>query len=265
MEFLGYLSAVAIGISLGLLGGGGSILTVPALVYLMGISPVPATAYSLFVVGLTSLVGSLNYFKKDLISLRTAFIFGVPSLISVFITRMYILPAIPENLLSVHNFIITKDIAVMILFAVLMVIASASMIKNRIPSAVDQIQKLNYTLISVEGFIVGIFTGLLGAGGGFLIIPALVIFARLPMKVAVGTSLLIIAIKSLIGFTGDLMGTYQFDWILLGGFSAFAVTGIFIGSYFSDLVSDTKLKPAFGWFILFMGIYIIIKELLNNT
>ncbi len=265
MEFLGYFSAVVIGISLGLIGGGGSILTVPALVYLMGIAPVPATAYSLFVVGLTSLVGSLRYFKKDLVSIKTAFVFGVPSLIAVFITRKYILPAIPENLFSINTLIINKDIAVMILFAVLMVMASVTMIKNRIPHTDDQIQKLNYALIFVEGFIVGIFTGLLGAGGGFLIIPALVIFARLPMKVAVGTSLLIIAVKFLIGFMGDLMGTYQFDWFLLGGFSAFAVTGIFIGSYFSNFLSDAKLKPAFGWFILLMGIYIIIKELLNNT
>lgn len=261
MELLGYLAAILIGISLGLIGSGGSILTVPVLVYLLDVEPVTATAYSLFIVGLTSLVGSASYMKKNLVSYKTAIVFSVPSFIAVFITRKYILPSIPDMLFTLGEFEFTKNLFVMLFFSVLMILAAISMIKNNKPDITGTEQIFNYPLIMTEGFIVGILTGLVGAGGGFLIIPALVLLAKLPMKMAVGTSLLIIAAKSLIGFTGDLGIQREIDWMLLFIVSLLAVSGIFAGGYLSKFISSQRLKPAFGWFVMVMGIYIIGKEL----
>lgn len=261
MELVGYIAAVVIGVSLGLIGGGGSILTVPVLVYLLNVEPVTATAYSLFIVGLTSLVGSTTYMKKNLISYKAALLFSIPSFVAVFLTRKYILPGIPDLILVIGNFSLTKNLFVMLFFALLMVFASVSMIRDKKPELDLSSISLNYPLIMLEGFIVGILTGLVGAGGGFLIIPALVLLAKVPMKTAVGTSLLIIAAKSLLGFTGDLSSTFNINWILLSIVSGLAIIGIFAGSFLSQFVSGQKLKPAFGWFVMVMGIYIIGKEL----
>lgn len=264
LEILGYIGAVLIGVTLGLIGGGGSILTVPILVYLLGVDPVPATAYSLFIVGLTALIGSLTYMKKKEISYTTAVVFAIPAFIAVFLTRYFIVPAIPENIFSLGEFILTRDIFIMVLFAVLMVAASISMIKGRKKEELNTEIKFNIPLIIVEGFVVGVLTGLVGAGGGFLIIPALVILAKLPMKMAVGTSLLIIAAKSLIGFIGDIGSDVAINWSFLLIFSALAIIGIFGGSYLSKFISNAKLKPAFGWFVLVMGVYIIGKEIYTS-
>lgn len=260
MEIVGYLLSVLIGVSLGLIGGGGSILTVPVLVYVFGVDAVLATGYSLFIVGATSAVGSVQYFKSGLINIKTAIVFGVPSIVAVYLTRSLIVPLIPSTLLTIGSFEVTKSIFLMILFALLMIAASYSMIKKGKASQQDQgPQVFNYPLIFLEGSVVGILTGLVGAGGGFLIIPALVVLSKLPMKEAVGTSLLIIAAKSLIGFTGEL-GHTQLDWTLLLTVTAAAIVGIFLGSNLSKKIDGAKLKPAFGWFVLVMGIYIIIKE-----
>lgn len=261
MEYMGYLASILIGVALGLIGGGGSILTVPVLVYLFAIEPVVATSYSLFIVGLTSGVGSVGYFKKGLVNIKTAIVFGIPSIIAVFATRALIVPAIPNEVFTIEGFVVTKSILMMLLFAILMIAASYSMIKKdkKSVSEITEKQKFNYPLILIEGTIVGILTGLVGAGGGFLIIPALVILSKLPMKEAVGTSLVIIAAKSLIGFFGESSETV-IDWQFLFTISAFAIIGIFIGTALSKKMDGAKLKPAFGWFVLVMGIYIITKE-----
>lgn len=261
MIIAGYLASLFIGLSLGLIGGGGSILTVPVLVYLFGVDPVLATAYSLFIVGSTSLVGAFPKYRNGEINLKTALIFGIPSIVSVYITRAFIVPAIPDEVISIGSFVVTKAILMMMIFAVLMVFASVSMIKDKedTPSGSGE-QVFNYPMILLEGAVVGILTGLVGAGGGFLIIPALVIFSKLPMKQAIGTSLLIIAAKSLFGFTGDL-GKQTMDWQLLLSVTALAILGIFIGNGMSKKISSNSLKKGFGWFVLVMGIYIIIKEL----
>jgi uncharacterized membrane protein YfcA len=262
MEYFGYGASVLIGISLGLIGGGGSILTVPVLVYLFSVEPILATAYSLFIVGLTSAVGSVSYFKNGLVNVRTAIVFGIPSIIAVFLTRAFVVPAIPKEIITIGSFVVTKGILMMVLFAILMIAASYSMIKksSKQLSTNEGEQKFNYPLILIEGAVVGLLTGLVGAGGGFLIIPALVVLSRLPMKEAVGTSLVIIAAKSLIGFLGE-GGDTLIDWQFLLMVSVFAVGGIFIGASLSKRIDGAKLKPAFGWFVLVMGIYIIIKEL----
>ncbi len=263
MLVLSYLAAALIGLSLGLIGGGGSILTVPVLVYLFGVEPVVATAYSLFIVGTTALVGAVPKFKQGLVNLKTAIIFGIPSIIAVYATRAFLVPLIPKEVFTIGGFLVTKNILMMLLFALLMVAASVSMIRDQKKANAEsdsEPQKFNIPLILVEGIIVGMLTGLVGAGGGFLIIPALVLLSKLPMKQAVGTSLLIIAAKSLIGFTGDL-GHLQIDWNLLLSVTTVAVAGIFAGDYMSKKIAGAKLKKGFGWFVLVMGIYIIIKEI----
>jgi uncharacterized membrane protein YfcA len=270
MEIIGYIASLIIGVSLGLIGGGGSILTVPVLVYLFGVEPVIATAYSLFIVGVSSLIGAAPKYKQGLVNLKTAIIFGIPSIIAVFATRKFIVPLIPDEVFTIGSLLITKNILMMVLFAILMVFASVSMIREKNGNGNGNSNgngngkngelKFNYPLILLEGAVVGVLTGLVGAGGGFLIIPALVLLSKLPMKQAVGTSLLIIAAKSLIGFTGDLFH-YTMDWKLLLIVTALAIGGIFIGDALSKKIHGNSLKKGFGWFVLVMGIYIIVKEI----
>jgi uncharacterized membrane protein YfcA len=264
LTIFGLLASTVIGISLGLIGGGGSILTVPVLVYLFNVDPVLATAYSLFIVGLSSLVGAFPKYKAGMIDLKTALVFGVPSIIAVFLTRKVLVPAIPATLFEVAGVSVTKALAMMILFAVLMVAASVSMIrdKKKEEQETSEPRVFNYPMILLEGAVVGVLTGLVGAGGGFLIIPALVMLSKLPMKQAVGTSLLIIAAKSLIGFTGDVSeNADKMDWTLLSIVTSLAIVGIFVGNQLSKKIDGAALKKGFGWFVLVMGIYIIIKEL----
>ena len=266
MEIIGYLASILIGVSLGLIGGGGSILTVPVLVYLFHVEPVLATAYSLFIVGSSSLVGAWPKYKQGFVNLKTAIIFGIPSIASVYATRKFLVPAIPSELGSIAGFEITKSLLMMLLFAILMVAASFSMIRSKSSNldVKEEAQTFNYPMILLEGALVGVLTGLVGAGGGFLIIPALVMLSKLPMKQAVGTSLLIIAAKSLIGFTGDL-GNKTMDWTLLLSVTALAITGIFIGDKLSKKIDGNKLKKGFGWFVLIMGLYIIAQQLFFPT
>ena len=263
MEIAGYIASLVIGISLGLIGGGGSILTVPVLVYLFHVEPVLATAYSLFIVGLSSLVGAFPKYKQGFINIKTAVIFGIPSIAAVFTTRKFIVPLIPYEVFTISGFVVTKSMLMMLLFALLMLFASVSMIreKRKTEEKENGVQRFNYPIILLEGAVVGVLTGLVGAGGGFLIIPALVLLSKLPMKQAVGTSLLIIAAKSLIGFTGDL-SHFQMNWPLLGSVTALAIGGIFIGNSISKKIDGNKLKKGFGWFVLVMGIYIIVKEII---
>lgn len=268
MDILGYGGALIIGFTLGLIGGGGSILTVPVLVYLLGVDPVLSTAYSLFIVGIAALIGAARYMQKGLVSYKTAIVFAVPSLTAVFLTRKFLVPAIPDEIFTIGSFTLTKQIGIMVFFAIIMLLASVSMIRSgrkKKEEGGETAIKFNYPMIMLEGAVVGVLTGIVGAGGGFLIIPALVLLARLPMKLAVGTSLLIIAAKSLIGFIGDLGGDSAIEWNFLLIFSGLAAGGIFLGIIASNYISGAKLKTGFGWFVLIMGVYIISRELFFDT
>lgn len=266
MDIIGYVASIFIGISLGLIGGGGSILTVPVLVYLFGISAELSTAYSLFIVGTTALVGGIRNATLGNVNYKTAVVFTIPAFIAVYATRAYLVPAIPAEILTIGDFVLTKDIAIMIFFALVMLAASVSMIRDkREDGEEDDVEvepQFNVPAIIAEGVVVGVLTGIVGAGGGFLIIPALVLFAKIPMKKAVGTSLLIIAAKSLIGFIGDVQRPdLEIDWTLLLSVTAIAVVGIFIGIYLAKFIDGKKLKKGFGWFVLLMAVYIIGKQL----
>lgn len=258
MEWFGYIAAVCIGIVLGLLGGGGSILSIPILVYLFHLDAVTASAYSLFIVGMTSLVGAIPKYREQLINLRTGLLFGIPSIISIFFTRKWVVPSIPD-IIVLGETEITKRFLLLGLFSLLMILASFSMIRENEVVVKDAGQSRK-GLVIFEGVLIGFLTGLVGAGGGFLIIPALVLLTGLPFKTAVGTSLLIIAINSLVGFTGDVLN-YRIDWAFLFVITTLAVIGIFVGSYFSRKISGVKLRQSFGWFVLISGLSILAREL----
>ena len=261
MEIIGYILSILIGVSLGLIGGGGSILTIPIVVYLFGVEPVLATSYSLFIVGITSLVGTKRHYDLGNLKIVEALYFALPSVVSILLTRKILIPLIPEHILQLNQFILTKNMLTMIVFAVLMIAASLSMIKKSNYTEVTSFSINKFQLI-FYGFLIGLITGFLGAGGGFLIIPVLIFFAKLNMKTAVGTSLLIITINSLLGFFGDVINHVTINWLLLIVISCFAIVGMLIGTVLSKKISGAKLKPIFGWFVLIMGIYIIIKELM---
>jgi uncharacterized protein len=259
---LGYISALIIGVSLGLIGGGGSILAVPVLAYLFSINEKAATAYSLFIVGSSALLGGLKQHFKGYVDWRTALVFGLPAIIGVTLVRKYVVHALPDILFSVGDFEFTRRMGMFGLFAALMIPAAFSMLMTRKDKTKNSTDKVsyNYPLILAEGLLVGSITGLIGAGGGFLIIPALVILANVDMKVAVGTSLIIIAFKSLLGFfLGDAL-TMEIDWFFLSVFTSISFVGIFIGSYLSNFIDGQKLKKGFGYFILVMALFIFFME-----
>ena len=260
---MGYIATLFIGISLGLIGGGGSILTVPVLVYLFGINPVLSTSYSLFVVGSTSLVGAFNNYLKGLVRIKTALLFSMSSITTVFVTRTYLIPLIPDHIATVGDINITEAIVTMVLFAILMVAASISMIRSGRQKSDESNtggKKINLLKLLMYGVAIGIATGLLGAGGGFLLIPTLVLLVKLPMKEAVGTSLFIIALNSLIGFTGDL-GHFTMNWFFLIKITGIAIAGTYLGGLIAQKIPGDRLKKGFGWFVLIMGLYILTKEI----
>jgi uncharacterized membrane protein YfcA len=258
MEVLGYFGALCIGLVLGLTGGGGSILTVPILVYLMTISPVTATAYSLFIVGTTSAFGAIQNYRKNLVDIKNGFIFAIPSFIAVYLTRKFIVPRIPEIIIE-SPILVTKNTFLMLFFAVIMIFGALSVLKKKSQDT-NKEEKRNLILIGIQTFTIGIIIGLVGAGGGFLIIPSLILFAKLPMRKAVGTSLFIIAMNSLVGFIGDVQNLV-IDWIFLLTFSAISVVGIFIGMYLTKYTNESQLKKIFAYFVLIMAAIILLKEM----
>jgi len=259
MEIIGYIASVCIGLILGMLGGGGSILSIPILVYLFHFDVVLASAYSLFIVGATSLVGAIPKHKENLVNVKTGILFGIPSIISIFATRRWIVHSIPDIVWQTEGFSLTRRLLLLGIFAILMVLASFSMIRGRQEMKSDP-ERFRPLLVILEGLLIGFLTGLVGAGGGFLIIPALVLLTGLTFKAAVGTSLFIIAINSLIGFTGDLYN-YSMDWPFLLTITGLAVIGILVGNLLSRKISSARLRKAFGWFILVMGCWILVREL----
>lgn len=260
MEILGYLSAIVIGLVLGLIGGGGSILSVPIFVYVFDFDAVTATTLSLFVVGITSSVGTIKFANQKQIDFKTALLFGIPSILGVLFSRRLVLPHLPHYIIHRWGITLTKDMFLLLLFSILMLISAFKMIRKIERPRLSKNEQPNYTILVSQGLLVGIITGLIGAGGGFLIVPALVMLLNLNMKKAVATSLFIISVNSIIGFLAT-MRIVKHDWVFLLTFTALSVIGIFIGFGISKNMDGKKLKPLFGWIVLIMGIFIIIKEI----
>ncbi len=261
----GCIAFLLIGLILGLIGGGGSILGVPILIYIFGYNTDEATSYSLFIVGVTSLVGAVTYIKKGNISIEAILQFAIASLLTVYCVRKFLMPIIPTSFYVMH-FKILKHTMIMIMFSILILSSSISMIKKKKYDRINEVKwdefsksPLGIPFVIILGILVGFITGFVGAGGGFIIVPVLIFFLRLNLKKAIGTSLCIIAINSLIGFIGNI-GNQSINWKVLFLITAICMVGVFIGSLLSNKVSSHKLKPAFGWFTLIVGIFILLKE-----
>lgn len=264
MEVIGYIFSLFIGISLGLIGGGGSILAVPVLAYLFSLDEKVATAYSLFIVGSAALVGGIGHSRNKNVDWRTAIVFGIPAIIGVWIIRHFVVPILPEVLITINSFDLTRRMGMFGLFSILMIWAAYTMLSDKNSKSGSGVVKYKYPLIILEGLVVGSITGFVGAGGGFLIIPALVVLANLEIKKAIGTSLIIIAMKSLLGFfLGDAL-LMMIDWDFLLKFTGLTLIGIFIGVFLGRFIEGKKLKKAFGYFIIVMAIFIFTVEFIIN-
>lgn len=266
--YIVYILFLLIGLILGIIGGGGSILSVPVLVYLLHYPAEVATGYSLFVVGLTSLIGAAAFIRRGDVNFESLIQFAIPSMISVFCVRKFIIPSLPEIFFTIHGFAFTKQFIIMTLFAVLILSSSFSMIRKRqANSKADVIWEefsrspIRVYFVVILAIFVGFITGFVGAGGGFIIIPVLIFFVRVPVKQSIGTSLCIIAVNSLIGFTGTA-SHMSLNWSFLLSISAFCAAGILFGNLISIRISANKLRPAFGWFTLIVGIFVLVKETL---
>jgi uncharacterized membrane protein YfcA len=263
VEALGFLAMILMGVVLGALGAGGSILTLPILVYLFGLPASAATGYSLAIVGATALAGGLNYLRQGQASLRAALEFGVPAVAAVYLTRRFLFPAIPDPIVAPGGLAVSKDTALMLLFAAFMMAAAAAMLRGEKGRTRDEKEPrlvLELVLLVVLGFIVGVLTGLIGAGGGFMILPVLVLLGGLPVKVAIGTDLLIIAAKSLVGFVGEVQAVEDMDYGFVGIITATSLMGMVFGTRLNRRTPAPVLRAAFGWFVLVMGSYIVLRE-----
>lgn len=269
MDILAYFLAVLIGVSIGLVGSGGSIMAVPILVYLFKLDPMIATGYSLFIVGASSLTGGVVKAYRNLVDFKMVAIIGLPSLIMVLITRIYIMPQLPDILWENDSLQISKSLFIMLFFAIIMIIASYSMIKA--PESTEEVSEttksgLYVPFVLMIGIALGVVTGMVGAGGGFLIVPSLVLVMRTPIHKAIGTSMWIVAINSLLGFSGYLITDQaSIDWQIIVYFTAASIVGIVIGLLLSRYISGERLKKGFGYFILIMGAYILLTELLMSA
>lgn len=264
IEVWGYTTALLVGLVIGLVGGGGSILTLPIFVYVFGISPVLSTTYSLFVVGTTSLVGSLTHIYKRRVDLRVTVVFALPSFVSVYLSRWFLVPAIPDPLLQFDQFRLSKNDAILYFFSFVMLMAAQSMIHTERPRpGPARDGHPQYGTLALDGMAVGLLTGIIGAGGGFIIVPMLVLLAGLPIQRAVATSVLIIAVNSFVGFLGDNHRA-DLNWNFLLSFTGLSIVGVFLGLYLARFVAPTHLKKGLGWFVLIVAVYIISRQVLQS-
>ncbi len=265
MLIIGYILGMFVGVVLGLFGAGGAIISFPILVYFMGIVPQQASVYSLLIVGVAALSGVLKYLKDKEVDFKTALIFTPPVLLAFYITKQIIIPSIPEQIFNVGNFIYTRDRLLMTIFVITLsctiykMISSAktdnsSTVQENKFNGSDIIKYLSYS------FAVGILSASIGAGGGFIIVPALILLFRLPIKIATGTSLFVITANALVGtiINRNIIQSEHFLMITL--FILFAIIGIFIGSYLNKILQANQLKYYYSYFLIFVLLSTIITE-----
>ncbi len=260
LHIFGYLGALATGVVLGLLGGGGALLSIPVLVYLFHIEPQLATSYSLILIGITASSGAYQNIRKKLVDYNAALYYGVPSVISVFAVRRWVMPNLPKVMFTIGNYPVDKNLFILAVLASVMLIAGYKMITSSAPSTEETEHQIDHVRLAFFAVLIGAFLGLVGAGGGFLMVPALMYFANVQTKKAIGTSLVLVAINSFIGFLGDMRSHVQIDWTFFFTFAFFSVAGVFIGHYLATYIDNSKLKKYFGWFILITAVFIVVKE-----
>jgi uncharacterized membrane protein YfcA len=234
--------SVGVGVALGMLGGGGSILTVPLLVYVAGLDAKEAIATSLFVVGVTSAVGAFSHARAGRVRWRTGLLFGAAGMAGAYAGGR-VAEYLPGSLLLVA-------------FGLMMLATAVAMLRGRRAPEGTVHTELPLLHVGLHGVVVGVVTGLVGAGGGFLVVPALVLLGGLPMGAAVGTSLVVIAMKSAAGLAGYLHSV-QIDWGLALAVTAAAVLGSVLGGRLVGRVDPDVLRRAFGWFVVVMGVFVL--------
>lgn len=258
------LCAILIGLSLGTLGAGGAILTIPVFVYVLKVNGLDAITCSLFVVCLSSFTTAIQYFRTKQIHIRAIVSFGIPSVISVWVFRGFVLPAIPDPLFTLDNYIISKAGGLLIVFALLMFVVAYKMLSKNVVEARSTDKQLNQNLSFVlHGLSVGAITGLLGAGGGFLIVPALVLLLDLEFKIAVGSSLCIIFLNTAMGILATTELLYHLDWKLLSSFTLVTISSSYYGSQIAHKYSSQKLKRLFGFVLIFVACFMLYEEVLH--
>ncbi len=247
------------GISLGLMGGGGSILTVPILVYLFHLDPVDATTSSLFIVGSVSLATAIQYGRRKELDFKVALLFALPSLVGIYFARNIVLPRIP-NVIGISSSIqVEKGTLILAAFAVLMITASISMLRKK-KENLEKVKRSKFS-VGIQGVVTGFVTGFVGAGGGFMILPVLINVLKLPLRIAIGTSLAIIAINTLFGFFVSLVESSKINWELQLTVLVIALIGSFLGFKISTRIDDRKLKKGFGWFVFIVGFAILAERI----
>lgn len=259
---LGYIGAVLTGLVLGLLGGGGALLSIPVLVYLFHLPASLATGYSLFLVGITASSGAVQNIRKKLVDYHAVLYYGVPSTLTVYGMRRFVIPALPEQIFTIGSFTLDKNHLILFVLSIVMFGAAYKMITTEHEEEKEApAGGINRVQLALYAVLIGSFLGLVGAGGGFLMVPALIYFAHLPMRRALGTSLVLVAANSFIGFLGDVHSNANMDWKFLLLFSAFSIAGVFTGTYLQRHIHAGQLKKYFGWFILLVAVLMVVKEL----
>lgn len=258
MEIIGYIAIACIGLLLGSIGAGGSMLAIPVLVYIFLLDMETASAYAMFLVGVTSLAGALVKQREDVILARRGLLFAIPSLIASFATRKWLITFVPDVIGGANSISSTKDSLLLTLFSILMMSSSFLMLRRK--STKEAVtRRVRGRPLMVAGLVVGVVAGLAGAGGGFLILPSLVFFAGLPFTAAVRTTLFIIAANCLAGFCGDVLN-HTIDWSFLLGLTALAISGLLLGYWSTKKLRPLSAQNTFGWLTLGIGVWILIKE-----
>lgn len=253
IDILGFLAAILTGFILGAVGSGGSILAMPVLLFVFGVPATEATSYSLFIVGITAASGTIRAQRKSELSWPTVLRFGLPMLFAVILSRSVLLPSIPDAIFNID-----RDRIITVLFALLMLGAAKALWSGR---KSEKSGSRSPWLVILQGFATGILTGLVGAGGGFIIVPALILGLKLPMRLAVGTSLAIIAINSILGFSTDVIQAYiDIDWPLLLSFAGLSIVGLFIGSAVATKLPDRKVKKGFAVMVVLIAIALLVLK-----
>jgi uncharacterized protein len=262
-ELKTYSASLSIGLLLGFIGAGGSIVAIPVFIYILKKDPISSSIYSMFVVGISSMAGSIPSIINKTVDFKVALVFGVPSMVGVFIARKIIFPLIPVELFTIGSFSLSRNFLFMLCLSTVMFLAALRILKPLAEIQPGHDDKSGSALLIPRGFFVGIFTGLMGIGGGFLIVPALYFLAKSSLKKAIGTALFIITFNSLFSFLNSYT-SINIDWSLLIKFSTGAIIGIIIGTGISKKIPTNYLKKIFGWFIFSMSLYIIYRQLFSN-
>jgi len=261
MMILGWLLALLVGLALSLSGAGGSILAVPILVYFMGVPATDATVDSLFIVSVTAAISALRYYRQGLVDIPVAVAFILPSFISIELVRVWLIPILPHVLYQSHSFILQRDTLILLIFSLVMLWAARGMLKTAPASRILDKQSRPWAALVGQGFILGAMVGLVGAGGGFLIVPVLVSWVGLSMKQAVGTSLMIITINTMFGFIVGMQSGSDIDMKLIGLFTMLTLLGAWLGLRIAPYVQEKILKTVFAYAVVLIALSMLVNSL----